>query len=121
MGPLGISGLDKKTKIGISVSVAVVVVLVVMGFAIGILDCKKGYNRRKERRKNRRSELGMLELEIRSGQARQKRARESGLWDNLRSDGNDNVSDFGSLSVRKEDSLEQNTMGSSTAANDEVC
>ncbi|KAF2640022.1 hypothetical protein P280DRAFT_518453 [Massarina eburnea CBS 473.64] len=124
MGSLGmIASLDKKTKIGISVSIAVVVVLVVMGCAIGMLDCRKGYFRRKERRQNRIAELAMLESEMRSGQQGQKRAKESGLWDNLRSgsvvesgvicegDVRGDANGNGSLSIEKGSSVQVESLG----------
>lgn len=83
------SGLDKKTRIGIIASVVVVVVLLAMGCAIGVLDCRKGYRRRKQRAsQNRDSESAMLESQMRrvstTTQTPGRRKREHGLWDHLK-------------------------------------
>lgn len=87
---LGTSGLDRKTKIGIIASVAVVVVLLVMGCTIGVLDCRKGFRRRKQRTlQNRDSESAMLESQMRRGSMiaqtqPQRRGLDHGLWDYLK-------------------------------------
>ncbi|KAF1963261.1 hypothetical protein CC80DRAFT_498470 [Byssothecium circinans] len=109
MTSLGLSNLDNKTKIGISVSLAVVVVLVVMGCAIGVLDCRKGYRRRQDRRQDRNAELVMLESEMRSGQAAHTRSRKSGLWDGLRNGGNDRASESGPSSVQTSSVIKGNS------------
>ncbi|PVI02206.1 hypothetical protein DM02DRAFT_653833 [Periconia macrospinosa] len=87
---LGTSGLDRKTKIGIIASVVVVVVLLVMGCTIGVLDCRKGFRRRKQRTLQKRdSELVMLESQMRRDSTvtqtqTQRRRLEHGLWDHLK-------------------------------------
>ena len=48
------------------------------------LDFRRRHRNRKERKKNRQSELTMLETEMRNGQTVQQRRTRNGLWDHLK-------------------------------------
>lgn len=107
--------LSKDARIGLIVGIVVIISLTLLGCGMCFLDCRKRQRSRKARRESRDTELTMLEMEMRNGQADPQRRERNGLWDHLRPAGDkENGDDTDVASRNARDPMRQDSTIDST-------